>query len=54
MQDYNAQGAAGDASAASADKGEALLQSAGELLAQMLQEISQIPLNQVLGEAKKP
>lgn len=53
MQDYNAQGAAGDASAASAEKGEALLQASGELLAQMLQEISQIPLNQVLGETKK-
>ena len=53
MQDYNAQGAAGDARAASAEKGEALLQASGELLAQMLQEMSAIPLNQVLSQPNR-
>jgi creatinine amidohydrolase len=45
MQDYNAQGAAGDASAASAEHGRALLQAAGEQLAVLLQEISSLPLD---------
>ena len=44
MQDYNAQGAAGNAAAASADKGRAVLQAAGRQLALLLQELSALPL----------
>ena len=43
MQDYNAQGAAGDAAAATADKGQALVQAAGRSLARLLVEIDQLP-----------
>jgi creatinine amidohydrolase len=45
MQDYNAQGAAGNAAAATADKGRAVLQAAGVQLAALLQEISSLPLS---------
>jgi creatinine amidohydrolase len=45
MQDYNAQGAAGNAAAASADKGRAVLQATGRELARLLQEISALPLS---------
>ena len=38
MQDYNAHGAAGNAAAASAEKGQALLQAAGRALADLLME----------------
>ena len=43
MQDYNAQGAAGNASAATADKGRAVLGAAGRSLAKLLGEIDQLP-----------
>ena len=43
MQDYNPQGAAGNAAAASADKGRALLGAAGRSLAQLLAEVDQLP-----------
>jgi creatinine amidohydrolase len=43
MQDYNANGAVGNAAAASADKGQALLDAAGRALAQLLSEIDQLP-----------
>lgn len=45
MQDYNPQGAAGDAAAASAELGAALIQAAGRSLAALLQEISDLPIN---------
>lgn len=45
MQDYNPQGACGNAAAASADKGRALVASAGEQLALMLAELSRLPLS---------
>jgi creatinine amidohydrolase len=45
MQDYNAQGAAGNASAATAEKGRAVLDAAGKQLALLLQEISSLPLS---------
>ena len=45
MQDYNAQGAAGNAAAASADKGSRLLEAAGTQLALLLQELSALPLS---------
>jgi creatinine amidohydrolase len=45
MQDYNAMGAAGNASIASAEKGQALLNAAGLQLARLLQEVSSLPLS---------
>ncbi len=45
MQDYNAQGAAGNAAAATAEKGEALIASSAEQLALLLAEISRLPLS---------
>ena len=45
MQDYNAQGAAGNAAAASAAKGRALIDAAGLQLARLLQEVSDLPLS---------
>ncbi len=45
MQDYNAQGAAGYAAAATAAKGHALLDAAGLQLAKLVQEISRLPLS---------
>jgi creatinine amidohydrolase len=47
MQDYNPQGAAGDASAATAAKGEAVVRSAGEQLAVLLKELVALPLSTV-------
>ncbi|WP_439588911.1 creatininase family protein [Hydrogenophaga sp.] len=43
MQDYNANGAVGNARAASADKGRAVVEAAGRSLARMLSEIDQLP-----------
>jgi creatinine amidohydrolase len=43
MQDYNANGAVGNAAAATAEKGRAVLDAAGRALAQLLHEIDQLP-----------
>lgn len=43
MQDYNPQGAAGNAALATAEKGHALLGAAGRSLARVLSEIDQLP-----------
>lgn len=43
MQDYNLQGAAGNAAGATADKGRALVQAAGRALAGLLMEIDALP-----------
>jgi hypothetical protein len=43
MQDYNANGAVGNAAAATADKGRALRDAASRALAQLLSEIDQLP-----------
>ncbi len=43
MQDYNPQGAVGNAAAATADKGRALLGAAGRSLVQLLVEMDQLP-----------
>ena len=43
MQDYNPHGAVGNAAAASAEKGQALLGAMGRSLAQLLQQIDQLP-----------
>jgi creatinine amidohydrolase len=45
MQDYNPQGAAGNAAAATAAKGQVLLDAAGLHLAHLLKEISDLPLS---------
>ena len=45
MQDYNAEGAAGNAAAATREKGEAVLDAAGQQLALLLREIAQLPLS---------
>jgi creatinine amidohydrolase len=45
MQDYNPAGAVGNAAAATADKGRAVLDAAGRALAQALAEIHQLPGN---------
>lgn len=47
MQDYNAQGAAGNAAAATADKGRAVVDAAGRQLALLLQEMAALPLSTV-------
>jgi creatinine amidohydrolase len=47
MQDYNPQGAAGNAAAATVAKGEALVRSAGEQLALLLKELVALPLSTV-------
>jgi creatinine amidohydrolase len=44
MQDYNPAGAAGNAAAATAAKGHALVNAAGLQLARLLQEVSSLPL----------
>lgn len=43
MQDYNPQGAVGDAAAATTEKGQALTDAAGHALASLLQEIDRLP-----------
>ena len=45
VQDYNAMGAAGNASIATAAKGHALINAAGVQLAKLLQEVSELPLS---------
>ncbi len=45
MQDYHPAGAAGNAAAATADKGRAMVEAAGLQLARLLQEVVQLPLS---------
>ena len=45
MQDYNPAGAAGNAAAATAAKGHALIDAAGLQLARLLREVSDLPLS---------
>ena len=47
MQDYNAEGAAGNAKAASAEKGRVVLGAASQQLALLLREISSLPLSTI-------
>lgn len=53
MQDYNAEGAAGNAAAATAEKGRAVLDAAGRQLALLLQEIAQLPLTTAVSIRQK-
>ncbi|MDO8774248.1 MAG: creatininase family protein [Burkholderiaceae bacterium] len=52
MQDYNASGAAGNAAAATAEKGQALVEAAAQQLALLLQEIAQLPLSTLVDQPK--
>ena len=45
MEDYNPEGAAGNAAAASAAKGQALVDEAARQLAALLAELSRLPLS---------
>ena len=45
MQDYNPAGAVGNAAAATADKGRAVLDAAGRALAQLLAELHHLPMD---------
>jgi creatinine amidohydrolase len=45
MQDYNAEGAAGNAAAATAEQGRAVIEAAGRQLALLVQEIGALPLS---------
>jgi len=47
MQDYNPEGAAGNAAAATATKGEAVLAAAGTQLGRLLREIADLPLSTI-------
>lgn len=56
MQDYNPAGAVGNAAAATAEKGSAVVDAAGRALAQLLAEVDQLPpdtllLQPALGQA---
>ena len=53
MQDYNPAGAVGDAAAATADKGRAVVGAAGWQLARLLQEIHRLPAD-TLRERAQP
>ncbi|VTU38083.1 creatininase family protein [Variovorax sp. PBL-E5] len=44
MEDYNIEGAAGNAAAATPEKGRAVVDAAGRQLAALLREVSQLPL----------
>jgi creatinine amidohydrolase len=50
MQDYNPAGAAGNAAAATAQKGQALIEAAGRSLAQLLLEIDRLPASTLKNE----
>ena len=54
MQDYNVQGAAGNALAATAAKGHALVNAAGLQLARLLQEVSSLPLSTLQPHPESP
>ncbi|MEO5738903.1 MAG: creatininase family protein, partial [Variovorax sp.] len=45
MQDYNAHGAAGNAAAATADKGRRVVEAAAAQLALLLAEVASLPLS---------
>lgn len=54
MQDYNAMGAAGNAAAATAAKGQALIHAAGLQLANLLKEVSELPLSTLTSKPEFP
>ena len=54
VQDYNPFGAAGNAAAATADKGRAVIEAAGLQLARLLQEVSSLPLSTLNPHPESP
>lgn len=54
VQDYNPMGAAGNASIATAEKGHAVIEAAGQKLALLLHEISQLPLSTLVAHPVIP
>lgn len=54
MQDYNPEGAAGNAAAATADKGHALIEAAATQLALLLAEFSRLPLSTLVDKPATP
>jgi creatinine amidohydrolase len=52
MQDYNPAGAVGNAAAATADKGRAVVDAAGRALAQLLAEIHRLPADTLRGTTR--
>lgn len=54
VQDYNAMGAAGNATLATAEKGRAVIDTAGRQLALLLQEVSQLPLSTLVDQPHIP
>ncbi|HTH80921.1 MAG TPA: creatininase family protein [Ramlibacter sp.] len=54
MRDYNRQGAAGNAKAATAEKGRAVLEAAARGFAALVQEISELPLSTLADPAPTP
>ncbi len=52
MQDYNAAGAVGNAAAATAEKGRAVLDASGRALAQLLSELHQLPMDTLVDKPK--
>ena len=52
MQDYNPLGAVGDAAAATAEKGQTVLNAAGRSLAKLLAEIDQLPTSTLVSHSR--
>ncbi len=52
MQDYNAAGAVGNAAAATAEKGRAVLDASGRALAQLLSELHQLPMDTLVDKPR--
>ena len=50
-QDLNVTGAVGNASAATADKGRAVIAAAGQALAQLLMEVDALPLSTLVPQS---
>ena len=50
MQDYNPAGAVGNAAAATAAKGQAVVDAAGRSLAELLAEIGQLPVDTLVNQ----
>ncbi len=49
-QDYNPMGACGNAALATAEKGQAVINASGQKLAQLLREISSLPMNTLVAQ----
>ncbi len=53
-QDYNPMGACGNAALATAEKGQAVINASGQMLAQLLREISSLPMNTLVSQPTIP